>query len=99
MDEPGCISDARVGEGARRVQPDRARLQSPARPQYRGAAKADRRAPGLKATPEHPHLDRPRALSSITASDGSFTNRIASLRNLLSTSSPPKSSLSTRSAR
>jgi hypothetical protein len=39
-------------------------------------------APGLKATPEHPRLDRPRALSSITASDGSFTNRTASLRKL-----------------
>jgi hypothetical protein len=51
MDEPGCVSDARVGEGSRRVQPDRPRLQSPACPQYRGAAKADRRAPSLKATP------------------------------------------------
>src|ERR1700745_777032 len=52
MDEPGRVSDARVGEGARRVQPDRARLQSPARPQYRRTARADRRAPGLTATPE-----------------------------------------------
>jgi transposase len=39
-----------------------------------GLPKADRRAPSLKATPEHPHLDRPRALSSITALEGSCTN-------------------------
>jgi hypothetical protein len=38
------VSDARVGEGAQRVQPDRARLQSPARPQHRGTLKLDRRA-------------------------------------------------------
>src|ERR1700749_3986552 len=82
MDEPRRISDARVGQGARRVQPNRARLQPPARPQYRGAAKADRHASGLKATPSNPHLDRPRALSPITALDRSFTNQIASLRKL-----------------
>jgi len=50
--EPGCVSDARVGEGARRVQPDRAGLQSPARSQYRGVPRLDGRAPGLKNTLE-----------------------------------------------
>src|SRR5438105_15799678 len=53
MDEPGCISDARVGEGSRRVQPDRARLQSQARSQYRRVPKVGCRAPSLKAAPEH----------------------------------------------
>src|ERR1700745_3707861 len=58
MDEPRRVSDARAGEGGRGAQPDRARLQPPAHPQYRGAVKADRRAPSLKATPEPPSLGR-----------------------------------------
>src|SRR6516164_10208018 len=52
MGEPGCVSDARVGEGSSRVQPDRAGLQSPARSQYRGVPRLDCRAPGLKSTLE-----------------------------------------------
>jgi hypothetical protein len=41
IDEPGCVSDARVGDDSRRVQPDRPRLQSQAGPRYLAAAKAD----------------------------------------------------------
>src|SRR5262249_42685168 len=62
MDAPGRVSNARVGEGARRVQPDRARLQSPAHPQYRGAAKADRRAPSLKATSQATSFGRAQSI-------------------------------------
>jgi hypothetical protein len=34
MDEPGCVSDAGMGEGSRRIQSHCARLQSPARSQF-----------------------------------------------------------------
>src|SRR4029077_18355610 len=75
MDEPGRVSDAGVGEGARRVQPDRARLQSQACPQHRGAPKADRRAPGLKATALASPI-KSKTLSTIQALDSSFANLI-----------------------
>jgi hypothetical protein len=50
-----------IGEDSRRVQPDRARLQSQARSQYRGVPRPDCRAPGLKSM----------------SRDGSFSNLIA----------------------
>src|SRR5947209_8123219 len=48
MDEPGHVFDARPGEGPRRVQPDGARLQSPAGAQYRRLRRADGCGSGLK---------------------------------------------------
>ena len=48
MDEPGCVSDAWPGEGPRRVQSDRARLQSQAGAQSRRIRRADGRGGGLK---------------------------------------------------
>src|ERR1700709_900824 len=48
MDEPGRVSDAWPGEGPRRVQPDRARLQSPPGAEYRRVRRVDGRRGGLK---------------------------------------------------
>ena len=48
MDESGCVSDAWPGEGPRRVQPDRARLQSPAGAQSCRVRRVDGRGGGLK---------------------------------------------------
>src|SRR4051812_29255913 len=49
IDEPRGVSAAWSGEGPGRVQPDRARLQSPAGAEYRRVQRADGRGCGLKA--------------------------------------------------
>jgi len=48
VDEPGCVFNAWFEKGPCRVQPDRARLQSKASPQYRRVPRADGRGGGLK---------------------------------------------------
>src|SRR4051794_31512674 len=50
MDEPGCVSNAWLGEGSCRIQPDRARLQSQAGAQSRRAHRVDGRPGGLKGS-------------------------------------------------
>jgi hypothetical protein len=49
VDEPGGVSDAWLEEGACRIQPDRACLQSQTGPQYRRVRRADGRGGGLNA--------------------------------------------------
>ena len=70
MDEPECVSDARVGKGSRRVQLDRARLQSQARPQHRRASVSVRTVRSFEAGQRVPMPNNVAAMRRVIESAG-----------------------------
>jgi hypothetical protein len=86
----------KVGEGSRRVQPDRARLQPQAHPQYRGSPKVDCSAPRLRGTSQF--SDQVKTLPSVALLDRSFSTKLPDLENILPAGLAAANNVSTRSA-